>query len=374
MKFKIGLIFLLVIIVIVAIFVFQNSVEVPIVLYPGNTLHFPLSIVVISSIILGIILMFLFFIGIEMKLRMQNRKVKKELDKKEKSIELLKKGFLNFIKGNIKDAKKELLNSYKIDEKNISPLIILKEIDLDAIDKFPSEIRKYLIIDYFYKKGQFENIADIGDELINDNNFKNVELLEIIKKSYLKLKNFDKAVEVQNKISKIIKNGKDELIKLNFLKAKNSKNIDELKNFIKKNPKVIPAYIEKFNITNEVDSLIEGYKKTLNNIFLYLIAKNFNLEEAENYLQKCGKDENVKIFLAITYAKNNKTDEALNLLNTINNNSTVKILKCFIEKNNLNFENLYEIYCENCKKSSKEIFDICNNCNAFNTVNFKWKV
>ncbi len=402
MKFKIGLIFLIVIIVAVSIFVFQNSTEVPLTFYPGSTLHLPLSIVIICSIILGILLMFVLLIGFEVKLRLKNRKIQKVLNKKEKSIEILKKALLNLFKGKIKEAKKEFYNAYKTDDNNFISLIFLKDIEekdktFDNLNKLPEELKKYALLDYYYETKQFENIIKIADDILNDSDFKNIELLEKIKNAYINLKNFDKAIEIQNRINKISKS-KSDSPEIYYLKAKETKNIKDIEDLIKKFPKFSGGYYLKYEIENNISALKDGYKKTLDVGFIYelmkLYLKDKENKELEKLILKLNSNDEAKIFHSILHFLKGNLDEAKKIATNLFQQDKFKPLAAIIlaetsyktegelkdsteyfkKAFNLEKLNFAKYICKNCKSEFDNWIDYCENCKSFDSIKLKIKI
>ena len=396
MKFKVGLIFFVVVIVLVAFFVFQNSGDVQLNLYPGESIHLPVSIVILGSIILGVFIMFLISLAIEFKLRMKSRKVEKTLNKKVNSLKEFKKGLIELLSGRIKNAKKELSLSLKQDPDNFVPLLYLKDIEEgknveNTINQLPVELRKFYLIEHFFAKENFENVIELAEEFINDKNFKNVEILTKIRDSYVKLKDFDKALEVQNKIGK-----EDEKFEeLLYLKAKNSKDLNDVNNFIKKFPKSVSGYMLKFEINKDIDALKEGFKKTEDPIFLYKLFelwKDENNEKAEKILMKINSIPVAKFFKALILYKKGETSKAKDLVTPLLQNDDLKLISSLLLAEityrqegelkesfeymrkilNIDEFRLFDFICENCKSITLQWFDFCVSCKCYNSCKLKW--
>ncbi len=396
MKFKVGLIFFAIIIIAVAFFVFQNSGDIQLNLYPGHSIHMPLSILIIASIIVGAFIMFLISLSIELKLRFKSRKIEKILNKKNTSFENLKRGLINLLSGKNKNAKKDFNNAIKNDPENFVPLIFLKDIEDDKkieeiINKMPVDLRKFYLIEYFYNKNSYENVVELGEELISDATFNNVRILEMIRDANLKLKNFDRAIEIQNKIGKDEK----EMQKIYYLKAKSLNDEKIIDDLIKKFPKLTPAYILKFEKTGNVDILKDGYKKTKDSFFLYKlyeIYKEKEDEKVEKIIFKLDSEPIGKFFKAlILYKKGNINDAKKIAENLIQNNDFKIIGSLLIAEINyrqegelkesyeimrkvLTIDNLelFNFICENCNKISSQWKDFCDECNEFNVLKLKW--
>ena len=396
MKFKIGLIGFVIVIIGVAFFVFQNSADIQLNLYPGEAIHLPLSLLIIISIIFGALIMFLISLGIELKLRMKSRKVEKLLKKKINSLENLKRGLINFLSGKIKNAKKDFNNALKTDNENFVPLIFLKDIEdkknIEAtINKLPVELRKFYLIDYFYNQKSFENVIELGEEFLKDSSFSNIEILKKIRDAHLKLKNFDKAIEIQNRIDK-----KDEILEeIYYLKAKSLNDAIAIDDFIKKFPQNVAGYMLKFEKYNDADILKEGFKKTKNEVFIYKLFQKYindNDNKAEKYLLKLNSIPLAQFFKAYMLFKKGELQSAKKLVQNLTDNKDLKIISSLLfaeiiyrEEGELkeSFENLrkvlniddlelFEFICNNCKNSYSDWSDFCNNCKKFNSLSLKW--
>lgn len=384
MKTKIGIIFLIIVVIAVAIFVFQNSVEVSLVLYPGSSLHLPLSIVIICSIIVGILLMLIFFIGIEMRLRLQLRKLNKIIEKKNRAIELIHKGLIKLFHGNINEAKKLFNSSNKNDPDNFTSLLFLKDIESqqkkeEIINQLPVELRKFYLIEYFYDTGKFENLLEIGEELCKDSNFKNVSLLKKIKDAYLKLKNYQKAIEIQERLIKQNKDEKINLSKILYLKAKEDQNIKDIDNLIKKSPQLRSPYILKFNISKDLNSLINGFKKTNSDIFPYYVFQLYkeNIIDYESCINALNKMKNdiVNVFISIVnYLQGNKEDAKKVIQQYENNQKYRFIARLILNEFDISDVEICEYYCKSCNYYDSKYFDICPKCEKFDSIDLKWKL
>ncbi len=396
MKFKAGLIFFAIIIIVVAIFVFLNSGEIQLTLYPGESIHLPLSILILGSILLGVFIMFLISLTIEMKLKLKGRKVEKILNKKINALENIKKGLVNLLSGKIKNAKKDFKNAYKLDEENFLPLIFLKDIENEKeveniINKLPVELRKFYLIDYFFERQSYENVIELGEEILSDSSFSNKEILEKLRDANLKLKNFDKAIEIQQRI------GKDDTIleKIYYLKAKSSNDEKLIDDLIKKFPKLTPAYILKYEKKGDLDILKEGFKKTKDDFFIFKLYELYENSQDEKIAKTIMKFDSIpigKFFKALILFKKGNVNDSKKIAETLVQNENVKIIASFLLAEityrqegelkesyeglrkvfNLEELNIFNFLCEQCKNSFSKWSDFCENCGEFNALKLKW--
>ncbi len=396
MKFKAGLVFFAIIIIAVAFFVFLNSGEIQLTLYPGESVHLPLSILILGSILLGVFIMFLISLTIEMKLKLKGRKIEKILNKKISALESIKKGLVNLLSGKIKNARKDLKSAYKLDEENFLPLIFLKDIENEKeieniINKLPVELRKFYLIDYFFEHKSYENVVELGEEILQDSSFSNKDILEKLRDANLKLKNFDKAIEIQQRI------GKDDKIleKIHYLKAKSSNDEKLIDDLIKKFPKLTPAYMLKYEKKGDAEILKEGFKKTKDDFFiykLYELYENSQDEKIEKIIMKLDSSPIGKFFKALILFKKGNVNEAKKIVNYLVNDENFKIIASFLLAEisyrqegelkesyeelrkvfNLDNLNIFDFLCEQCKNSFSKWSDFCENCGEFNALKLKW--
>lgn len=362
----------------------------------------------------------------------KTRKIKGLLSDREKKItfgEGLEISVYNLLHGELEEAKKvldTLDKSAQTPESKILKLcLLLREKNIEEAEKQLKELDTIenspllnLLKAKFYEikedyKGAVSILKDKMDfihphlEKLYLNNLRNL---------YIKLKDFEEALKIQEKILKDFPREEEkklriciiyELAKNLKLNQKEKEAIHKIQEILKEEPKFTPAWVlfgDIYKEENEKEKAIsvytEGFKNTYSAILIHRI-EDLYLEseeaakalEAINHLRfQVEKDTIPRFFLGRLYLRLEMAEEAYKFLSSLQPfapNSVVlnyllgtleerfgkkeKALQSF-KKCLKNYDALAnEYYCFNCGKSFKEWQDRCLSCGAWASIEINFK-
>ncbi len=407
MKTKLTLIILFVLIAAVSVFVFLNTTKVPVHFTPTISYELPASFIIIGSIAVGAFLMIILTVFRELKLTMDNRKLKKALSAKEKALSTFEKGLIEYFFGNIKNAYKAYSASYKLD-KNFLYQLFLKDLESSSkkkeeiINKLPFEVSKFYLIEHYFENKKFNAVIDIAKELIEDNNFKNYNLLKIIRDSFKELEKYPEAVQIQERIINLKDIDKVAEIKtlaeLNYLIVVKDSNEPSINSLIKNFSNFRPAYFLKYQFVKDsspfdaIKALKDGYKNCKNDATFLCALSKFAIESSDEKVKKdiekfLGKlkTETATVLQALVNFSNNNIEKAENLVKDyIENNKLASLIYAeIIYRKNHDLKDTIEAFrkilnsseginitykCEACGAVSNEWVDYCPDCQRFDSL------
>jgi uncharacterized integral membrane protein/lipopolysaccharide biosynthesis regulator YciM len=407
MKTKFILFILFLLIAAVSIFVFLNTTKVPIHFTPSIQYELPASFIIIGSIAVGAFFMIVLTVFRELKLTMSNRNLKKQLTAKEKALQSFEKGLVESFLGNVKNAYKAFLNSYKLDNNFIYQLF-LKNIEENSekqekiINKLPFDVSKFYLMEYYFENKKFNAVIDIAKELLENTNFKNYKYLVIIRDAYKNIEKYNDAIMVQERIINLKNVNKVDEIKilaeLNYLNTKKNLNETNINSLIKNFSNFRPAYFLKFNFIKNskpydaLQVLKDGYKNCKNDtVFLCVMAKlalENNDEKIRKDIEKLlgkFKSENAAILQALVSFYNNNTEKSENIIKEyINKNKLAAIIYAeILYRKNHDLKDSIEVFrkilntdsgikitfkCDFCSFVTEEWDDYCPECKRFDAL------
>ena len=409
MKSKIFLFLLFILIAIVSLFVFLNPTQVPLFVFPGESYNLPVSLVILGSVVFGFVIMLLISVFREIKMILDIRKLKKQLSLVEKGKSLVKNGLIELFKGNKKSAMKQILNAVKYDD-NLAYYIALNKLEDDyekkeeLLNKLPFEISKFYLMELYFNNGKHAALINFAQDIIRDKNYKNYEILTMIRDSFKHLEKYDEAIEIQERIIALKGSNKTKEVKivaeLSYLKTKKDFSIDNVNALIKKFSTFRPAYFLKFehlkdsNTSEALIALRDGFKNTSDSVFLCEIINTLDktdnektIAEGEKLLSKL-KDKRAELLTAIIYFLENKLDKAENIAKKYLEHNKLKQLASVIYaeilyRKDKNFKDIIEIfrkvldthegihlkfYCNKCNSIFEKWYDRCPECNCFDSL------
>ena len=397
---------LITLIILVAIFIYlsiMNPQSVTINIYKDLSYTLPLSfwiiILIVTGLFLGYLLSFLRLFWMNVKLSSTEKRLKKE------------------------EVSKTLLVESILDEFLISPEVALKIVENPRGDRWLSLIKGRLL----RRMGNLKEAMDIHsdlyvtyssgghflreflEDLVADGRFeeaqsilKNKDVKDLLpstlyvlmdeaeKRGYygyalffggLLLKSF-KLPQLREKIV---------AYELMDLIEKNEAN--RIKKLIKSNPQVIScaiASIEYLDLKSAQEVLMQGYKRTANPIFLFLLAQTvsmpggYNPDRIIGFMEQNSGGDLGKSLLAYSLINLSMYEKALEILNSIEKLTIVDIIdKLLAERKGGRFEDetirelmdilkkkLFKFKCPYCLSEFYELKLKCDNCNRISP----WKI
>lgn len=386
---------------------------------------------------LAIFLFFLagfFFMGILFLIDAwkKTRKINKLLSDKEKKIsfgEAVEISVFNLLQGETEEAKK-ILDSIEpgvqTDESKILKLyIFLREKNLEEAEKLFKETETFENLPiYILLKAKFLELKEdfIGALSVlkerEDLFSPSLERLYLknLRNLYIKLKNFEEALQIQDKILKNSPKEEEKKLRICLLyelakslkkDGKEKEAIHKIQDILKEEPKFTPAWVlfgDIYKEENEMEKAIsvytEGFKNTYSAILIHRI-ENLYLEneeaakalEAINHLRfQVEKDTIPRFFLGRLYLRLEMIEEAYKFLSSLQPFAPNSVVLNFLlgtleerfgkkEKALASYKKCLksydalanEYYCFSCGKSFKEWQDRCPNCGAWASIEINFK-
>ncbi len=415
MKMKFFLLVIFILVAIVSVFVYFNPTQVPLYFPPAFKFTLPVSLVILSAIIVGFGAMFFLALFREIKISLENRKLRKILKNKEKSLQTFEKGLKEKFYGNFKNAYKNILNAVKLDN-NFIYQIFLKDLEEnnekreEIINKLPFDLSKFYLLQYYFQNKKYGTIVNIAKDIINDNSFKNLEIFEIVRDSYTNLEKYKEAYEIEEKILSLKNIDKvthvKKLAELKYLDVKKDYTDNKFDVLKKKFNTFRPLYFLKFlklkennELFEAVKILKEGYKNCNDPIFLCELTKisiesnnDKLIKEVEKILSKF-KSKESKLLKALILFHENKLDDAENIVKQYLENSDISkfallIYAEILYRKNMDIKDVIENFrkvlntqegiclkfrCSNCNTIIDDWIDYCPNCNSFDSLTCSFK-
>ena len=415
MKMKFFLLVIFILVAIVSVFVYFNPTQVPLYFPPAFKFTLPVSLVILSAIIVGFCAMFFLALFREIKISLENRKLRKILKNKEKSLQTFEKGLKEKFYGNFKNAYKNILNAVKLDN-NFIYQIFLKDLEEnnekreEIINKLPFDLSKFYLLQYYFQNKKYGTIVNIAKDIINDNSFKNLEIFEIVRDSYTNLEKYKEAYEIEEKILSLKNIDKvthvKKLAELKYLDVKKDYTDNKFDVLKKKFNTFRPLYFLKFlklkennELFEAVKILKEGYKNCNDPIFLCELTKisiesnnDKLIKEVEKILSKF-KSKESKLLKALILFHENKLDDAENIVKQYLENSDISkfallIYAEILYRKNMDIKDVIENFrkvlntqegiclkfrCSNCNTIIDDWIDYCPNCNSFDSLTCSFK-
>lgn len=336
----------------------------------------------------------------------------------------------NMLYGEIEEAKK-VLEKYSneklgvFENKILRLCIALREKDLGLSEllikdlelQTSSPLIPLMKAKYFEIKEENEKAIAILKEKIKDIS-PNLKKLTIknLRNLYLKIKNFEEAIKLQEEILKEFPSEEEKKLKICFLyelakllkeNNKEKEALHKIQEILKESPKFTPAWVlygDIYKEDNEEEKAIsvytEGFKNTYSAILLHKIENLFlEKEEAAKALETINhirfqveKDTIPKFFLGRLYYRLEMIDEAYKFLSSLQPFAPNSIVLNFLlgsleerlgksEKSLNSYKKalekydavVNEYYCFNCGKSLKEWRDRCPHCEAWASIELNFK-
>lgn len=336
----------------------------------------------------------------------------------------------NMLYGEIEEAKK-VLEKYSnenlgvFENKILRLCIALRQKDLELSElllkdlelQTSSPLISLMKSKYYELKEENEKAISILKEKIKDIS-PNLKKLTIknLRNLYLKTKNYQEAIELQEEILKGFPSEEEKKLKICFMyelakllkeNKREKEALHKIQEILKESPKFTPAWVLYGDIYKEgseeekaISVYTEGFKNTYSGILLHKIENLFlEKEEAAKALETINhirfqveKDTLPKFFLGRLYYRLEMIEEAYKFLSSLQPFAANSIVLNFLlgtleerlgkrDKSINSYKKalekydavVNEYYCFNCGKSLKEWKDRCPHCGAWASIELNFK-